>query len=151
MGLDRELAESANPTTDAARALRARQLSSTRSRRHLAAALRWLVKRAREPAQSPWIVTVPIDRRVLAVGLAAMLALTRVLPRHALGRLGRVTRFMRAVDPLLPGASAVRPSCEGQQRVLPSAPPVRSAPRPLPSRAPRGYASHAPRRATRVR
>jgi len=61
--LDRELAAGANPTTDAARALRARQLSGGRARRNLAGALRWLVKRAREPVSSPWVVTVPLDRR----------------------------------------------------------------------------------------
>jgi hypothetical protein len=60
--LDRELAEGANPITDPARGLRARQLSRRRSRRHLAAGLRWLVKRARQPTQSPWDVTVPLNR-----------------------------------------------------------------------------------------
>jgi hypothetical protein len=62
-GLDRELAEGANPITDAARGLRARQLSSRRSRRHLAAGLRCVVKQALEPARSPWVVTVPLNRR----------------------------------------------------------------------------------------
>jgi hypothetical protein len=77
--LDRELAEGANPTTDAARGLRARQLSSRRSRRQLAAGLRWLVKRAREPARSPWEVTLPLNRvqveeaRELLLRLAARL------------------------------------------------------------------------------
>lgn len=61
--LDRDLAEGANPTSDVARGLRARQLSSRRCRRQLAAGLRRLVKQAREPAQSPWIVTVPLNRR----------------------------------------------------------------------------------------
>jgi hypothetical protein len=60
--LDRELAEGANPTTDAARGLRAQQLSSRRSRRHLAAGLRWLVKRAHQPTRSPWDATVPVNR-----------------------------------------------------------------------------------------
>lgn len=74
--LDRELAEGANPTTDAARALRARQLSRRRCCRHLAAGLRWLVKQAEEPARSPWVVAVPPNRRQVleARGLLLMLA-----------------------------------------------------------------------------
>jgi hypothetical protein len=77
--LDRELAEGANPTTDAARALRARQLSSLGCRRHLAAGLRWLVKQARQPTQSPRVVAVPPNRcqveeaRELLLMLAARL------------------------------------------------------------------------------
>jgi hypothetical protein len=63
IGLDRDLAEGANPTTDAARGLRARQLSSRRCRRNVAAGLRSLVKRAREPVRSPWVVAVPLNRR----------------------------------------------------------------------------------------
>lgn len=63
ISLDRELAEGANPTTDAARGLRARQLSSRRCRGRLAASLRWLVKQAHGPAPSPWVVTVPLNRR----------------------------------------------------------------------------------------
>jgi hypothetical protein len=61
--LDRELAEGANPTTDPARELRARQLASPRFRRALAAGLRRLVNEAREPVQSPWIVALPPNRR----------------------------------------------------------------------------------------
>src|ERR671910_3178652 len=61
-GLDRELAEGANPNSDPARALRARQLSSRRCRRDLAAGLRWLVKRARQPTQSIWVVVAPLNR-----------------------------------------------------------------------------------------
>jgi hypothetical protein len=61
--LDRELAEGANPTTDPARGLRARQLSSRRCRRHLASGLRSLVKQACEPPRSPAGVVVPINRR----------------------------------------------------------------------------------------
>lgn len=62
INLDRDLAVGANPTTDAARGLRAHQLSSCRCRRHLAASLRWLVKQARQPTQSPWAVAVPPNR-----------------------------------------------------------------------------------------
>jgi hypothetical protein len=73
--LDRELAEGANPTTDAARRLRARQLSSRRCRRQLAAALRWLVERARRPAPSPWDVTVPLNRAQVDEARELLLAL----------------------------------------------------------------------------
>jgi hypothetical protein len=75
--LDRELAEGANPTTDAARELRARQLVSPRCRRQLAAGLRRMVKEASGPAPLPWAVAVPIDRRqVLEAGeLLQLLAL----------------------------------------------------------------------------
>jgi hypothetical protein len=75
--LDRELAEGANPTTDPARGLRARQLSSPRYRRNLAAGLRKMVKEAREPAQLPWAAAVPLNRRqVLEAGeLLQLLAL----------------------------------------------------------------------------
>jgi hypothetical protein len=60
-GLDRELAEGANPNTDPARWLRARQLSSRRCRRELAAGLRWLVTAARRPTRAPWVVVAPLD------------------------------------------------------------------------------------------
>jgi hypothetical protein len=67
--LDRELAEGANPTKDAARGLRARQLSTSRCRRQLAVGLRRLVEQAREPAQLPWVVAVrPNRRQVLEAG-----------------------------------------------------------------------------------
>jgi hypothetical protein len=67
--LDRELAAGANPTRDAARGLRARQLSSSRCRRQLAAGLRRLVDEAREPAQLPWLIAVrPNRREVLEAG-----------------------------------------------------------------------------------
>jgi hypothetical protein len=60
-GLDRELAEGANPNTDPARGLRARQLSSRRCRRDLAAGLRWMVKHARQPTRSVWVVAAPLN------------------------------------------------------------------------------------------
>jgi hypothetical protein len=61
-GLDRELAEGANPNTDAARWLRARQLSSHRCRRDLAGGLRWLVRQAHQPTRSVWVVVAPLNR-----------------------------------------------------------------------------------------
>jgi hypothetical protein len=75
--LDRELAEGANPTTDAARELRARQLVSPRRRRQLAAGLRHMVEEARGPARLPWTVAVPLNRRqvVEAGELLQLLAL----------------------------------------------------------------------------
>jgi hypothetical protein len=60
--LDRDLAIGANPTTDAARGLRARQLSSRRCRGHLAVSLRWLVTQARQPARSASLAAVPPNR-----------------------------------------------------------------------------------------
>jgi hypothetical protein len=59
--LDRELAEGANPNTDPLRGLRARQLSSRRCRRDLAAGLQGLVKQARQPTRSVWVVTAPLN------------------------------------------------------------------------------------------
>jgi hypothetical protein len=64
-GLDRELAEGANPDTDPARRLRARQLSSRRARRHVAARLRWLTAEARQPTHSTWAVVPPLNHRQL--------------------------------------------------------------------------------------
>jgi hypothetical protein len=61
-GLDRELAEGANPNTDPARGLRARLLSSRRCRRELAAGLRGLVTQARQPTHSVWVVVAPLNR-----------------------------------------------------------------------------------------
>lgn len=60
--LDRDLAIGANPTTDAARGLRARQLSSRRCRGHPAASLRWLVRQARQPTRSVSVAAVPPSR-----------------------------------------------------------------------------------------
>ena len=62
VSLDRDLALGANPTTDAPRELRARQLSNRRYRRHLAASLRWLVRQARQPARSASVTAVPPNR-----------------------------------------------------------------------------------------
>lgn len=62
-GLDRELAVGANPDADPARQLRARQLSSSRGRRRLAAKLRWLAAEAREPTHSTWAVVPPLNHR----------------------------------------------------------------------------------------
>jgi two-component system sensor histidine kinase UhpB len=58
---------------------------------------------------SPATVSFPValaEVAALAAGLAAMLALNLVLLRRAFGPLGRLTRFMRDVDPLRPGARA---------------------------------------------
>jgi hypothetical protein len=63
--LDRELAEGANPDTDPARRLRARQLSSRRTRRHVAGRLRWLIAEARQPTHSTWAVVPPLNHRQL--------------------------------------------------------------------------------------
>jgi hypothetical protein len=75
LGLDRELAEGANPNTDAARGMRARQLSSRRGRRQLAGGLRWLVKQSRQPAGSPWVVTVALNRRQVVEASELLLSL----------------------------------------------------------------------------
>jgi two-component system sensor histidine kinase UhpB len=59
---------------------------------------------------SPATVSFPValtEVVVLAAGLAAMLALNLVLLQRAFGPLTRLTRFMRGVDPLRPGARAV--------------------------------------------
>jgi two-component system sensor histidine kinase UhpB len=56
---------------------------------------------------SPATVSFPValtELAVLAAGLGAMLALNLALLRRALGPLSRLTRFMRDVDPLRPGA-----------------------------------------------
>ena len=76
--LDRDLAEGANPTTDAARGLRARQLSSRRGRHVLAAGLRGLVTRARQPARSPWVVAVLDRRQVLEASELLLLLAARL-------------------------------------------------------------------------
>ena len=58
---------------------------------------------------SPATVSFPVALAELAVvvgGLAAMLALNLALLRRVLGPLTRLTRFMRGVDPLRPGARA---------------------------------------------
>jgi two-component system sensor histidine kinase UhpB len=58
---------------------------------------------------SPATVSFPValtEVVVLAAGLTAMLALNLVLLRRAFGPLSRLTRFMREVDPLRPGARA---------------------------------------------
>jgi hypothetical protein len=61
--LDRELAIGANPDADPARRLRARQLSSSRIRRRLAARLRWLAAEARQPTHSTWAMVPPLNHR----------------------------------------------------------------------------------------
>ena len=77
--LDRDLAIGANPTTDAARGLRARQLSSRRCRGHLAASLRWLVRQARQPAQSASLAAVPPNRwQVREAGVLLLLLARRL-------------------------------------------------------------------------
>jgi two-component system sensor histidine kinase UhpB len=58
---------------------------------------------------SPATVSFPValtEMAVLVAGLAAMLALNLLLLRRAFGPLSRLTRFMRGVDPLRPGARA---------------------------------------------
>jgi two-component system, NarL family, sensor histidine kinase UhpB len=58
---------------------------------------------------SPATVSFPValtEVAVLVAGLAAMLALNLALLRRAFGPLARLTRFMRGVDPLRPGARA---------------------------------------------
>jgi two-component system sensor histidine kinase UhpB len=58
---------------------------------------------------SPATVSFPValaELVALAGGLTAMLALNLVLLRRAFGPLARLTRFMREVDPLQPGARA---------------------------------------------
>lgn len=74
-GLDRELAEGANPDTDPARRLRARQLSSRRGRRDAAARLRWLAAEARRPTHSTWAVVVPLNHRQLEEARESLLML----------------------------------------------------------------------------
>ena len=74
-GLDRELAEGANPDTDPARRLRARQLSSRRARRHVAARLRWLAAEARQPTHSTWAVVPPLNLRQLEEARESLLML----------------------------------------------------------------------------
>lgn len=73
--LDRELAEGANPDTDPARRLRARQLSSRRARRHAAARLRWLIAEARQPTHSTWAVVPPLNHRQLEEARESLLML----------------------------------------------------------------------------
>jgi hypothetical protein len=73
--LDRELAEGANPNTDPARRLRARQLSSCRGRHHLAARLRWLAAEARHPTHSSWTVLPPLNHRQLEDARESLLML----------------------------------------------------------------------------
>jgi two-component system sensor histidine kinase UhpB len=58
---------------------------------------------------SPATVSFPValtEVAVLVAGLVAMLALNLALLRRAFGPLTRLTRFMRGVDPLRPGARA---------------------------------------------
>jgi two-component system, NarL family, sensor histidine kinase UhpB len=63
---------------------------------------------------SPATVSFPValtEVAVLVAGLSAMLALNLALLRRVLGPLARLTRFMRGVDPLRPGArAAVEPA-----------------------------------------
>jgi two-component system sensor histidine kinase UhpB len=63
---------------------------------------------------SPATVSFPValtEVAVLIAGLTAMLALNLALLRRAFGPLTRLTRFMRGVDPLRPGArAAVEPA-----------------------------------------
>jgi hypothetical protein len=101
--LDRELAEGANPNTDAARGLRARQLSSRRCRRDLAAGLRWLVTQAREPTRSVWIVVAPLNRRQVqeASELLLMLAARLEEAEEPCVRAAALASFL-VHDPLSP-------------------------------------------------
>jgi hypothetical protein len=78
-GLDRELAEGANPDADPARRLRARQLSSRRGRRHVAASLRWLVAEARQPTHSTWAVVQPLNHRQVEEARESLLTLADLL------------------------------------------------------------------------
>jgi hypothetical protein len=69
------MAEGANPDTDPARRLRARQLSSRRARRHVAARLRWLTAEARQPTHSTWAVVPPLNHRQLEEARESLLML----------------------------------------------------------------------------
>jgi hypothetical protein len=73
--LDRELAEAVRPDSDPARALRARQLSSWRCRRHLADGLRLLVAEARRPPNAMWPTLVPLNRQQVVEARAPLLLL----------------------------------------------------------------------------
>jgi hypothetical protein len=74
-GLDRELAVGANPDADPARRLRARQLSSRRIRRRLAARLRWLAAEARQPTHSTWAVVPLLNHRQVEEARESLLML----------------------------------------------------------------------------
>jgi len=59
---------------------------------------------------TPITVSVPValtEAAVVAGGLVAMLGLDLVLLRRAFAPLGRLTAFMRGVDPLRPGERAL--------------------------------------------
>ncbi len=81
--LDRELAEAVRPDSDPARALRARQLSSLRCRRHLADGLRLLVAEARRPPNGMWPTLVPLNRQQVVEARALLLLLAERLVEDA--------------------------------------------------------------------
>jgi hypothetical protein len=73
--LDRQLAEGGNPTTDALRALRARQLAGRRHRRALAAGLRGLVAEARDPPPLRRPPVPPLNRQAVQAARGPLLRL----------------------------------------------------------------------------
>jgi hypothetical protein len=75
--LDRRLAEGANPTTDALRALRARRLAGRRYRRGLAAGLRRLVAEACDPPLLRRPPVPPLNREAVQAARDPLLALAR--------------------------------------------------------------------------
>jgi hypothetical protein len=77
--LDRYLAEGANPTTDALRALRARQLAGRRHRRALAAGLRGLVAEACDPPLLRRSPVPPLNREAVHAARDPLLRLARRL------------------------------------------------------------------------
>jgi hypothetical protein len=110
-GLDRELAEGANPTTDPARGLRAEQLVAVRTRRVLAAALRRIVRQAHEPPRTPWTVTVGLNRREVIDATELLLALANRLEQvpHACPRAVALASFLVS-DPVSPANGVLRDS-----------------------------------------
>jgi hypothetical protein len=77
--LDRQLAEGANPTTDALRAHRARQLTAPRYRRGLAIGLRNLVADACKPPLPHGSPLPPLNRQAVQDAREPLLRLARRL------------------------------------------------------------------------
>lgn len=73
--LDRQLAEGANPTTDALRGLRARQITTTRYRRGLASGLRHLVADADQPRVPRGSLAPPVNRSAVQAARDPLLRL----------------------------------------------------------------------------
>jgi hypothetical protein len=106
--LDRELAEAVRPDSDPARALRARQLSSWRCRRHLANGLRLLVAEARRPPNAMWPTLVPLNRQqVVEAGAPLLLLADRLVEdEEASPRAVALASFL-VRDPYSPAAVPV--------------------------------------------